>query len=213
MGIRTVIADDHQLVRLGLVEFLRTVEDVEVVGESCDAPGTIRLVEELSPDILILDIGLPGMSGLEALRQISEVHPEVKVVILSMHDTEEYVIQALRLGAVGYILKNAAAQELALAIKAIIDGNTWLSSAVSRTLISSYMRRVGDHDEISPLTERQTQVLTMLAEGLTTKQIAHKLDLSSKTVDTFRAQIMSRLQIFDIPGLVRYAIRNGLISA
>jgi DNA-binding NarL/FixJ family response regulator len=209
---RVVIADDHQLIRAGLIAFLDNIPDMEVVGEAEDGFEAVKTVDDLAPDILFLDLTLPGLSGLEVLAQINESHPEVKVAILSMHDTEEHVIQALRLGAVGYILKDAAPEELAMAINAIKRGNTWLSSAISKTVISSYMKRVGDENDIGPLTDRQSQVLKMIAEGLSTKQISAQLGLSTKTIDTFRAQIMERLQIFDIPGLVRYAIRNKIIS-
>lgn len=211
MVTRVVIADDHQLVRAGIAALLDDIPDVEVVGEAADGSEAVRLVEELLPSILFLDLAMPGMPGLEALALINESHPEVKVVILSMHDSEEHVLRALKLGATGFMLKDAAPEELAQAIKAINQGHTWLSSAVSKTVISSYVQRSGNEEGLNLLTARQNQVLKMIAEGRSTKDIGYELNLSVKTIETYRAQIMDKLDIRDIPGLVRYAIRNGII--
>ncbi|WP_263769877.1 response regulator transcription factor [Propionivibrio soli] len=211
MVTRVVIADDHQLVRAGIAALLDDIPDVEVVGEAADGSEAVRLVEELLPSILFLDLAMPGMPGLEALALINESHPEVKVVILSMHDSEEHVLRALKLGATGFMLKDAAPEELAQAVKAINQGHTWLSSAVSKTVISSYVQRSGNEEGLNLLTARQNQVLKMIAEGRSTKDIGYELNLSVKTIETYRAQIMDKLDIRDIPGLVRYAIRNGII--
>jgi DNA-binding NarL/FixJ family response regulator len=214
MTTRIVIADDHQLVRAGIAALLKDIAEVEVVGEACDGREAVRLAAELRPHVMFMDVAMPGMSGLEALALINETQPEVRVVILSMHDSEEHVLRALKLGAVGFMLKDAAPEELAQAIKAVTRGNTWLSAAVSKTVISSYLERSGSgSDEVqSLLTARQSQVLKMIAEGCSTKEVSYALNLSVKTIETYRTQIMDKLDIHDLPGLVRYAIRQGIIE-
>jgi DNA-binding NarL/FixJ family response regulator len=211
MSTRIVIADDHQLVRAGIVALLSDIPDVEVVGEASDGVEALELVAECKPDMLVLDIAMPGMSGLDVLAKINETQPHVNVIILSMHDSAEHVLRALKLGAVGYLLKDALPGELAQAISAVNKGNTWLSSAISKTVISGYLGRSGHEASVPQLTIRQKQVLKMIVEGQSTKQISSTLDLSIKTIETYRAQIMDRLDIHDIPGLVRYAIREGII--
>lgn len=211
MSTRVVVADDHQLVRAGIATLLGDIPGVEVVGEASDGSEAVKMVFELTPDILFLDLAMPGMSGFEALTKINESQPGLRVIILSMHDSEEHVLRALKLGAVGFMLKDAAPEELAQAIKAVNMGNTWLSSAVSKTVISSYLGRSGNEGSLSPLTARQSQVLKMIAEGCSTKQISVTLNLSIKTIETYRIQIMDKLDIHDIPGLVRYAIRQNII--
>lgn len=211
MSTRVVIADDHQLVRAGIASLLGDIPGVEVVGEASDGHEAVRLASELVPNIMFLDIAMPGMNGLEALALINEAEPAVRVIILSMNDSEEHVLRALKLGAVGFMLKDAAPEELAQAIKAINAGHTWLSAAVSKTVISSYVERSGADEIQSLLTVRQNQVLKMIAEGRSTKEISFALNLSVKTIETYRAQIMDKLDIHDLPGLVRYAIRQGII--
>jgi len=211
MITRVVIADDHQLVRAGIAALLGDIPEVEVVGEASDGYQAVLLASELRPHVLFLDVAMPGMSGLEALAIINEKEPAVRVVILSMHDSEEHVLRALKLGAVGFMLKDAAPEELAQAIKAVNEGNTWLSAAVSKTVISSYLERSGSDESPSLLTVRQSQVLKMIAEGRSTKEVSFLLNLSVKTIETYRTQIMDKLDIHDLPGLVRYAIRQGII--
>jgi len=212
MITRIVIADDHHLVRAGIAALLEDIPDVEVVGEASDGYSAIKLVSELSPTILFLDLVMPGMSGLEVLALINESQPNVRVVVLSMHDSEEHVLRALKLGAVGFMLKDAAPEELAQAIKAVNQGDTWLSPSVSKTVISSYLERSGSDAGQDLLTVRQNQVLKLIAEGCSTKEVSFRLNLSIKTIETYRTQIMEKLEIHDLPGLVRYAIRNGIIA-
>lgn len=211
MGTRVVVADDHLLVRAGITTLLEDIPDVEVVGEAADGAEAVKRVAELNPDVLFLDLTMPGMSGFEALAQINESQPRVRVVILSMHETAEHVLRALKLGASGYMLKDVFPDELAQAIRAVNKGDTWLSSAISKTVVAGYLGR-SDHEEavLPQLTTRQSQVLKMIAEGHSTKQISSDLNLSIKTIETYRAQIMDKLDIHDVAGLVRYAIRNGI---
>lgn len=211
MGTRVVVADDHLLVRAGITTLLEDIPDVEVVGEASDGAEAVKRVAELNPDVLFLDLTMPGMSGFEALAQINESQPRVRVVILSMHETAEHVLRALKLGASGYMLKDVFPDELAQAIRAVNKGDTWLSSAISKTVVAGYLGR-SDHEEavLPQLTTRQSQVLKMIAEGHSTKQISSDLNLSIKTIETYRAQIMDKLDIHDVAGLVRYAIRNGI---
>ena len=211
MTTRVVIADDHQLVRAGIASLLGDIPGVEVVGEASDGNEAVRLASELVPNLMFLDIAMPGMNGLEALALINEAEPAVRIIILSMNDSEEHVLRALKLGAVGFMLKDSAPEELAQAIKAINAGHTWLSAAVSKTVIASYVERSGADEIQSLLTVRQNQVLKMIAEGHSTKEISFALNLSVKTIETYRAQIMDKLDIHDLPGLVRYAIRQGII--
>jgi DNA-binding NarL/FixJ family response regulator len=211
MKTRVVVADDHQLVRAGIITLLGNIPDVDVVGEAADGVETVKLVAELAPDILFLDLVMPGMSGIEVLTHINESQPEVRAIVLSMYNDEEHVLRALKLGAMGYMLKDVAHEELAQAIKAVNQNSTWLSSAVSKTVISSYLEGNGGNYNPAMLSSRQNQVLKMLAEGHSTRNISITLKLSTKTIDTYRMQIMDKLNIHDIPGLVRYAIRHGII--
>lgn len=211
--IRVVLADDHALVRAGIRSLLKAIAGVEVVAEAGDGHEVVRLVDSLQPRLVLMDISMPGLNGLEATARIVKSHPRTAVIILSMHATEEYALQALRAGASGYLLKDAAPAELELAIAAVARDETYLSPAMSRHLITDYRRRFVDQaDPLERLTPRQREVLQLLAEGRTTKDIAAKLEISVKTIETHRAQLMDRLDIHDVPGLVRFAIRVGLIT-
>ncbi len=209
--LRILLADDHTLVRAGIRALLAQMPDVEVVGEAGDGRGALALVKALRPDVLLMDIAMTGMSGLEAAAQVKKECPGVKVIILSMHANEEYVMQALRAGAAGYLLKDAASVELELALKAAVAGQTYLSPAISRQVIEAYVASVGDIVPPDLLTPRQREILQLVAEGKSTKEIAFALEISVKTVETHRAQIMERLEIHDVAGLVKYAMRIGLI--
>jgi DNA-binding NarL/FixJ family response regulator len=209
--IKVVLVDDHRLVRAGIGALLRELPDVDVIGEGADGETAIRLAQDLVPDVLILDLVMPGMSGLVALERIIGLNPDLKVIILSMHSSEEHMMRALQLGAAGYMLKDVAPEELSLALKAVINGDTWLTTAISRTALADYISRSTHESPLDTLTARQLQVLGLIAEGHSTKDIAAQLDLSVKTIETFRAQIMERLDIHDVAGLVHYAIRQGIV--
>jgi DNA-binding NarL/FixJ family response regulator len=211
MVIRVLIADDHQLVRAGIASLLEDIADVDVVGEASDGVQTLKLASELEPDILFLDLTMPGMSGFEALECINQSHGIIKVIVLSMHFSAEHIHRALTLGALGYIPKDALPEELELAINAVSQGNRWLSPAVSESLIDGYLGLDGNDNFLASLSERQHQVLKMIAEGLSTKEMSHTLNLSTKTIETYRVQIMNKLNINNLAGLVRYAIRQGVI--
>ena len=210
---RVLIAEDHALVRAGFRALLSDCPGVQVVAETGDGRQALRLVQEVQPDVILMDISMPGLNGLEATARVVGEHPNIRVIILSMHADEEYVLQALRAGASGYLLKDSDAAELGLAIAAVMRGETYLSPQVSKHVIADYLRLVGDESNShEPLTPRQREVLQLIAEGHTTKQIAQILSVSEKTAMTHRAQLMERLDIHDIAGLVRYAIRIGLVS-
>lgn len=211
MVTRIVVADDHGLVRAGIVALLEEIPGIEIVGEASDGVQALELITGLDPDVLILDLAMPRMSGFEVLAQIGGAGGRAKTIVLSMHDGAEHVHRALKLGAAGYLLKDVLPDELALAVNAVNKGDMWLSSAISRTVVDGYLGRRGDDGAVSPLTERQSQVLKMIAEGHSTKQIGSNLNLSVKTVETYRSQIMEKLDIRDIAGLVRYAIRQGIV--
>jgi len=213
-AIRVVLADDHALVRAGIRSLLEKLADLEVVGEAANGRQALELIKTTAPNLILLDISMAELGGLEALPRIVKDFPAVKVLILSGHANEEYVLRALRCGAAGYMLKEAAVEELELAIKAVAQGNTYLSPSVSRTVVESYLQRAaGEEGPIEQLTARQREVLQLIAEGKNTKEIAGMLDISVKTVEAHRLQLMARLDIHDVPGLVRYAIRAGLVSS
>src|SRR5260221_4343852 len=210
--IRVVLADDHALVRAGMRSLLGAMAQVQVVGEAASGEEALALAERERPDVVLMDIAMKGMTGLEAASRMREQHPGVRVVILSMHAGEEYVLQALRAGAVGYLLKDAATGELELALRSVMRGESWFSPAVSRQVVEGYVQRVGGEAVADVLTARQREVLKLVAGGKSTKEIAFDLNLSVKTVETHRAQIMERLGIRDVAGLVRYGLKTGLVS-
>ncbi|MFN7941807.1 MAG: response regulator transcription factor [Thermoanaerobaculia bacterium] len=208
-----LLVDDHALVRAGFRALLATLPGVEVVAEAGDGQAALALVEQLRPRLVFLDIALPGLNGLEVAARLKQSHPETKVLVLSMHSNEEYVLKALRAGAAGYLLKDASVAELELAVQAVARGEIYLSPSVSRQVVDSYVERVGAETTIAPaLTPRQREILQLVAEGHSTKTIAGRLGVSVKTVESHRAQLMERLAIHDLAGLVRYAIRIGLVQ-
>ena len=210
---RVLLADDHALVRVGIRSLLSTIAGFDVVAEAGTGHEALELADRLRPHVVLMDIAMPGINGLDATARLVERHPEVRVIILSMHASEEYALQALRAGAAGYLLKDADLLELERAIVAVARGETYLSPAISKHVIADYKRRVAEQPEpIDRLTPRQREVLRLIAEGLSTKEIAFKLGLSVKTVETHRAQLMERLEIRDVAGLVRFAIRSGLVD-
>jgi len=213
-NVRVLLADDHTLVRAGLRKLLESIPSMEVVGEAGDGLELLELVEKLQPQMVLMDIAMPGLNGLEATGRLVKAWPGIRVLILSMHQNGEYVRQALRQGAAAYLLKDAAPLELELAIRAVLKGETYLSPAVSKGVVSDYVQRLRtDEQPADALTPRQREVLQLIAEGQSTKEIARRLDLSIKTVETHRTQLMKQLDIHEIAGLVRFAIRTGLVSA
>ena len=211
--IRIVLADDHNLVRSGLKSLLSGMQGVDVVAEATNGKQAVHLAGSLNPDVVLMDIAMKELNGIEAAAIIARDSPLVRVVILSMHDTHDFVSQALRAGAVGYVLKDAAPVELEFALRAVTTGGTYLSPRVSSHVVKSYVRPTGPRTGLDPLSPRQREILKAISIGRATKQIAYDLGLSIKTVEAHRAQIMERLDIHDVAGLVRFAIRNGLISA
>ncbi len=212
-AIRVLVADDHNLVRAGLRALLQSLEGVQVVAEASHGRQALNLVATYQPDVVLMDIGMPELNGLEATARIVRDFPATRVIILSMHNNEEYVLKALRAGAAGYLIKDAGTAELETAVRAVARGETYLSPAVSKHVVGEYLRRVGGEESpVDQLTARQREVLQLLAEGHSTQDIAQKLDISSRTVEAHRAQLMERLGIHDMAGLVRYAIRTGLVN-
>lgn len=216
---RVILADDHSLVRAGIRSLLANFSMIEVIAEADNGRDAIKLIEQHVPDLVLLDIAMPELNGLEVVSRIAKELPEVKIIILSMHSNEEYVVQALRAGANGYLLKDSAPTELEFAINAVIRGETYLSPSISKHVVDTYLRRITDFSKLTEttdvykdLTSRQREILQLIAEGNSTKDIANKLNVSIKTVETHRMQLMDRLGIHDIAGLVRYAIRMGIIS-
>ena len=212
--VKVLLADDHTLLRSGVRALLERMPCVEVVGEASTGREAIDRAKALHPELILLDITMPDLGGLEALPRLRKELPNILIMMLSAHANEEYVIRALRGGASGYMLKDAATEELEQAIHTVMSGKTYLSPAISRPVIDSYLQRVGEMSSpLDQLTPRQREILQGIAEGRSTKEIAHDLGISAKTVETHRAQLMERLEIRDVAGLVRYAIRCGLISA
>jgi len=208
-----LLVDDHALVRAGIRALLEKLEGVTVVGEASDGREALALLQELRPDVVLSDIAMQGIGGLVLTAQIFRDHPEVKVLVLSMHANEEYVVHALRAGAAGYLLKDAVVDELELALALIARDGIYLSPAISRQVLRTYLSGpAGTPAPADPLTPRQRETLRLIAEGKNTKEIAHQLGLSAKTVETHRAQLMERLGIHEVAGLVKYALRTGVIE-
>jgi DNA-binding NarL/FixJ family response regulator len=213
MAIRVLIVDDHALIRAGIQALLTAVPDVEVVAETGDGREALALVARHHPDIVLLDLSMPAGNGLEVIARLTRESPDVRVVVLSMHASEPYVTAALRAGAAGYVVKSGRVSELEVAVQAAARGEKYLSPEVARQVIDGYVRGgAGEAGPASELTSRQREILQLIAEGHTTKEIARKLNLAVKTVEAHRWQLMRRLDIHDVAGLVRYAISVGLVS-
>jgi DNA-binding NarL/FixJ family response regulator len=212
-SIRILLADDHPLLRAGIRAELQNLSSVEVVGEADNGREALELVELLCPDVVLIDISMPGLNGLEAVERMIKGFPNVRAIILSMHDNEEYVWRALRAGASGYLLKRAATAELETALQRVVQGEIYLSREISTRLVKKFpvqgiARR---KSPLEQLTSRQREILQLIAEGQNTKQIGDILKLSPKTVEYHRMKLMDGLNVHDIPGLVRFALRVGLI--
>lgn len=210
--IRILVVDDHRLVRAGLVSVLASLPGIEVVGQAGTGREAIDWLRHHHADVVFLDVAMPDLNGLDAAERILQEHAGIKVIFLSVNAAEEYVLRAMRIGAAGYLSKNAELTELEQAIHAVTDGGTYLTPNVAR-LVADYVRRVGPNGVVAdPLTPRQREVLQLIAEGRGTKDIAKRLGISVKTVETHRAQLMKELELYDVASLVRYAIRIGLVS-
>ena len=213
MPIQVVLVDDHVLIRAGLRALLHSLPNIEVIGEASDGHEAIDVIAQHQPDVVIMDIAMPGLNGVDSARRIVKQTPSTRVIILTMHANEEYVGRALEAGAKGYLLKGAEPAELELVLKAVMRGETYLSPSISKHLVQDYLsHRKEKMHPLPDLTARQREVLQLIAEGCSTKDIANKLKLSVKTVDTHRSELMHRLDIHEVAGLVRYAIRIGLVS-
>jgi DNA-binding NarL/FixJ family response regulator len=214
-GLLTLIlADDHALVRAGIRTLLEKLPGIKIVAEAGDGRETIALVQQHAPDVVVMDISMPGLNGFDATARITREHPATKVLILSMHTGEDYVLQALSAGATGYLLKDAATDELGLALNAVRQGETYLSPTISKEVLARYEQLAQDPraEATKALTPRMREILQLIAEGRSTKEIAFLLNLSVKTIETHRMHLMARLGIHEVAGLVRYALRHGLIS-
>ncbi|MES0361400.1 MAG: response regulator transcription factor [Anaerolineales bacterium] len=212
--IRVLLADDHTILRDGIRALLDDHADIEVIGEAEDGQATVKMTAQLQPDVVVMDIAMPLLNGLEATRQIQRDYPQVKVLILTMHENEEYIRQVLAAGALGYVLKDAAAHDLLGAIRAVYQGEAVLSPAITRLVIEDYLRwgDIRPPDSTNGLTSREREVLQLIAEGYTNKKIAEILCLSIKTVQSHRTNLMSKLDLHDRGELIKYAIQKKIID-
>ena len=214
-SIRVLIADDHKLIRAGLRLVVDQQPDLSVVGEADDGRQAVELAKSLKPNVVVMDIGMPNLNGIEAARQIGGMDPGAAVVMLSMHSDESYVLRALSAGARAYLLKDSATTDLVQAIHAVAEGKSFFSPAVSKVLLQDYMRKLrrsGAEDSYDLLSPREREVLQLVAEGKSNKEVAGLLNLSVYTVETHRAKIMQKLNLKGVPELILYAVRKGIIS-
>jgi DNA-binding NarL/FixJ family response regulator len=214
-SIRVLLADDHKLIRAGLRLVVDQQPDLSVVGEADDGRQAVELAKSLKPNVVVMDIGMPNLNGIEAARQIGEMDPGAAVVMLSMHSDEGYVLRALSAGARAYLLKDSATTDLVQAIRAVVEGKSFFSPAVSKVLLQDYIRKLqrsGAEDSYDLLSPREREVLQLVAEGKSNKEVASLLHLSVYTVETHRAKIMQKLNLKGVPELILYAVRKGIIS-
>ena len=222
-GIRVLLADDHDILRDGLRALLEMSGDIAVVGEASTGREAVAEAERLRPDVVLMDISMPELDGVEACLRIRQQTPEVRVLFLTMHEAEEYFFRALRAGAAGYVIKRTAASDLIAAVRAVARGESFLSPSMTRALVTDYTQRatsagsarreaISIDDTYETLTSREREVLQLVAEGATNQEIADRLQLSIKTVQSHRATVMEKLGLRDLPHLVRYAVRRGLVD-
>jgi DNA-binding NarL/FixJ family response regulator len=212
-SIRVGLAEDHAIVRAGIARLIDDLHGIELAGVAMDGEETLELVRDLTPDVLLLDITMPRLGGLGVLPRLTADYPGTRVIMLSMHDNEEYVAAALKMGASGYLLKDSDAEELGFAIRSVVRGGSYLTPAVSRHVIRDFTRGQTSESPFEGLSPRQTEIVQLVAEGHRNAEIASILGMSIKTVETHRAQVMTRLGVHNVTGLVRYAIRVGLVPA
>lgn len=219
---RILIADDHDVVRSGLNVLLRSAPDFSVIAEAADGEEALRLTEKHKPDVVIMDISMPKLDGIEATKLIKERQPEVKVIILSVHEDEEYAYQILRAGASGYLSKNSSRKEIFTAVRSAVSGERFFSPGISRIIVEGFVKRANEQNKTEPpvrpladqkLTKREIEVLRYIAQGYTNRQIAEALFLSFRTINTHRSNLMQKLNIHDTAGLVRHAMSMGLIKS
>ena len=214
-AIRILLADDHQIVRQGLRRILEENPEMEVVGEASDGRQAVQMALETKPQVVVMDVSMPQMNGIEAIRQLSKRLPSAKVLVLSMYSDESYVVQVLEAGATGYLLKDSADTDLMQAVLAVHSGKSFFSPLISRILLDEYVRQLqekGITDRYELLTEREREILQLIAEGKTSREIGELLNISASTVDTHRAHIMEKLDLHNPYEVVLYAVRKGLIS-
>ena len=212
--IKVLVADDHTILRQGIKALLDNQEGIEVVGEAKDGREAIKVIEELLPDVIMMDIAMPGLNGLEATRRIKKKFPKMKVLVLTMYANEEYIFQILNAGANGYLVKETAFQDLISAIKAVYRGESFMSPSISKKVVNGYIQQArGDKKKsCEVLTHREREVLQLIAEGNSSKKIAEALFISPKTVETHRTHLMDKLNIHNRSGLIKYAIRKGMVD-
>ena len=212
-AIRVLLVDDHKLFRAGIRSLLQTISDIEVVGEASDGREALRLIDAHHPDVVLMDVMMPGLNGLDATARVARTCPLTRVIILSMNAGEDSVLQALRAGAAGYLVKTADPAELELAIRAVVRREKFLSSAISQHVVAACLGRLTkEQTSLERLTPRQREVLQLIAEGHSTKEIAKELGISPKTAETHRTELMKELDIHDIASLTRYALRMGVVA-
>ena len=214
--IRVLLADDHALVRQGIKIHLNLQENIEVVGEAANGRQAVEKVKELIPDMVVIDIAMPNLNGIEAIRQIKKIDSKIMILVLTAHDNGDYVHQVLQAGASGYLLKESTTTDLISAINTVEKGDVFLSPSISKAVVKGYIKHAdaesGGYESLNVLTSREREVLQLISEGRTNKEIAHLLKLSTQTVDAHRSHIMKKLQIHDVTGLVKYSIKKGLIN-
>jgi DNA-binding NarL/FixJ family response regulator len=214
MKIKILLVDDHKILRDGICSLVKGYDDMEVIGEAADGRTALMLVQELSPDIVIMDISMPDLNGIDATRKITADYPDVKVIALSMHYDKQFISEIFKAGAAGYLIKDSAFDELEHAVRVVMDNKTYINPQIASLVVESLVSQPSTTDQkaFSLLTEREREVLQLIAEGKSTKQIASDLNVSAKTIESHRRQVMGKLNIRNIAELTKYAIREGLTT-